>query len=489
MEISVESLDRASIAEIKGAVLTGRVSAVELVNHYRVRAESLESSHSINAVVTRNDRADQEAARLDALAKLGHAVGPLHGVPVVVKDNLETADMPTSFGSEVFRDYVPYNDATVVEKLRAAGAIIMAKTTMPDWASAWFSQSSRSGATKNPYDLSREPGGSSAGTASAVAAGYAAVGLGTDTGGSVRLPASFCNLVGIRSTPGVISRNGCSPLISLQDTIGPLARSVGDAVRVFDVIAGYDQRDSMTVSTPGQYLSSLQVDGLEGKRLGVLQSAFAADSTDTAPVNSVMRDAIAQCAAGGATVVDVEVNDLESWIASTTLYALTSRSDMNAWMSTLKGAPMNSVDEIVESGRYDPKLTLLESIATGPLKPSELPEYLAALAARYEFMMAVLNAMDRARVDALIYPTCQAVPPYPDDTHLEKWGTTRYLTPLVISSQTWLPAMSVPAGFTREGHPVGMEILARPYAERLLFAIGYGFEQIVSHRRLPSFAR
>jgi hypothetical protein len=293
--------------------------------------------------------------------------------------------MPTSFGSEIFADYRPDADATVIARLRAAGAVIVAKTTLPDWATSWFSYSSRTGVTKNPYDLDRDPGGSSSGTGAAIAAGYATVGLGTDCGGSVRLPSSFCNLVGVRSTPGLISRTGCNPLVSVQDTIGPMAKSVEDAARVFTVMAGFDEADPLTYAysvarAPDSYLSSLVPDALQGRRIGVLRSAFGADDNpDSGPVNQVVEGALAELRAGGATLVDVTIDDLAGWIGRTSLYTIKSKHDINTWLASRPDAPVHTVAEIINSGRYHKKLGPAGGSRRGAGRPAARPGLLHRL--------------------------------------------------------------------------------------------------------------
>ncbi len=491
MEINGKSLFDMTIVEMRACQFLGGPSAREILDAYQGRIASFDQDGvALNALVTLNPEAVRTADELDELRRQGASKGPLHGVPVLIKDNLETADLPTSFGSEVFADYRPRRDATTVAALRAAGAVVVGKTTMPDWASAWFAQSSRSGVTKNPYAPDREPGGSSSGTAAAVAAGFAAIGLGTDTGGSVRLPASFCNLVGARSTPGLISRAGCSPLVTMQDTIGPLGRSVADVALVFDLLVGYDGRDPMTAAyaaarAPESYAAGLGPGGLRGRRLGVLRSAFGPEGPDTTPVNEVMEQALQQLTAGGAELVDVELPLLEEWSGRTSFYHLISRYDLNTWMKNLDSPPAVSLDEIYETRRFNQRLLLLDAIAEGSMDPDKDLAYHQARSARELFMKAVVSAMQEAGVAALIYPTSQALPPFPDDTSGENWSTTRYLLPLIISSQTWLPAISVPAGFSDDGLPVGLEILVRPYDEPTMFQLAHGFEEVAPHRRWP----
>ena len=493
MDINSAPLEEAGIADIQAALLTGRATAEQLVAEFLRRIDRIDrSGPALNAMVTLNPHAQQRAEQLDASFRAtNRPVGPLHGVPMVIKDCLETTDMPTTFGSEIFADYWATVDATVVAKLHEAGAIILGKTTLPDWATSWFSYSSVSGTTRNPYDLRRDPGGSSSGTGAAIAAGYATVGLGTDCGGSIRLPSSFCNLVGVRSTPGIISRKGCNPLVGAQDTIGPMARSVQDAALVFTVLAGYDPDDPLTYAysvarAPRSYLTGLTPDALRGSRIGVLRSAFGSDDdAGTAPVNQVITAALAELTAGGATLIEVTIDDLSGWISRTSMYTIRSRYDIDRFLETRPNAPMTSVEEIIRSGRYHKKLDLLEALAAGPSDPRQDLSYHAAYQARAEFTQLVVNQMATHSLDALVYPTCQVPPPTHEETDSGVWNTLNFPTNTVISSQTWMPAITVPAGLTDAGLPVGLEILARPYDEPTMFRIAYGFEQITGHRVSP----
>ena len=251
---NLAKLDELTVDALHTALRAGVLSAVELVDWYlaRIRAHD-RSGAQIQAVVTINPQAREEAAaRDDFLAATGELWGTLHGVPVLVKDQAEMAGLPTTFGSILFEEYVPEFDATVVTRLRDAGAVILAKTAMCDFSAGWFSSSSMTGHTKNPYAPAREPGGSSAGTAAGVTANFGLVGIGEDTGGSIRIPASFNNLYGLRVTTGLISRSGFSPLVHFQDTPGPIARTVPDIARLLDSIVGYDPNDAFTVDRAGR---------------------------------------------------------------------------------------------------------------------------------------------------------------------------------------------------------------------------------------------
>jgi len=269
------AVPEATIASIHAAYRARELSAVELVRAYLERIDAYDrGGPALNAIVATSEQALARADELDG----EEPRGALHGIPVVLKDNINTRDLPTAYGSVAMRGYQPPEDATVARRLREAGAIVLAKTTLPDWATSWFSYSSLTTETRNPYDPNRDPGGSSSGTGAAVAANLATVGLGTDCGGSVRVPASFCNLVGVRSTPGVIPRTGTSYLVIPQDTVGPMARTVEDARRVYAVIAGYDPADPYSAAaTISRAPAEPAEDGLRGARIGLVTNALVED--------------------------------------------------------------------------------------------------------------------------------------------------------------------------------------------------------------------
>jgi amidase len=275
-------LEETTIAAIHAAYRAGEVTCADLVDCYLARIEAYDKQGpAINSIVTVNARAAEEARALDvAFARSRNFKGPLHGIPVVVKDQVETAGIMTTFGSVIADDYVPEKDATVIANLRAAGAIILAKTTLPDFATSWFAYSSKSGTTKNPYDLARDPGGSSSGTGAAVAANFATVGIGEDTGGSIRVPSSFNSLVGLKVTPGLISRTGMSPLVLFQDSAGPMCRTVSDVAALLEVLVGFDAEDPYTaaavIAGKVKYTAYLDEAALKGATIGVVRQAFGA---------------------------------------------------------------------------------------------------------------------------------------------------------------------------------------------------------------------
>lgn len=477
----------------------GDITSSELTGWYLDRIEDLDSIDNpsglqLNSVVTVNNAAMQEAARLDELfAKTGHLVGPLHGVPVLIKDQGETRGIATSFGSEVFADYVPERDAVIVARLRDAGAVVLGKTAMCDFAAGWFSFSSRTDHTKNPYDLDRETGGSSAGTAAAVTANLCLVGIGEDTGGSIRLPSSFTNLFGLRVTTGLIPRTGFSPLLHFQDTPGPMARTVGDLAAVLDVVVGHDSSDSYTGvaasnADVGNYvaaLSDVTADTLQSFRFGVLKDAFG-EGEDQELANDVVRSAIERLAAAGAAVVEgLELGDLSTWIEQTSLYTVRSKKDLNDFFAQRPTAPARSVEEIVTAGRFHPLTDLLNEIAVAPDDPDDEPAYLRGRLRQEEWRRTLVSIMAVADVDFLVYPTVQVPAPTRADLAAKRWTALDFPTNTVIASQTSLPAINVPAGFTESGLPVGMEVLGRPMTERALLRFARGWELAASPRRRP----
>ena len=481
-------IDEATIDGIHAAMRTGELTSRALVDAYLDRIEAVDrAGPRLNGVLGVSEVARARADELDAaLARNGELTGPLHGIPVLVKDCVETSDIPTTFGSAAIEGYTPERDAVIVRKLRDAGAVILAKTTLPDFATSWFSYSSLSEETKNPYALDHDPGGSSAGTGSAVAANLGAVGIGTDCGGSIRVPGSFCNLVGVRSTPGVVPRTGSSYLVIFQDTIGPMTRTVADAATVFDVLAGYDESDPYTAAyviarAPRSYRALLDEGALRGARLGLVTNAMGADDDAAAgAVNEVVRAAVEAIRGAGGDVVEVEIPNLMHHIEATSQYVARTKHDINEFLSTRTDLTLN---EIVGRGQYHPDLDLIDAVMAGPDDPEDDPDYFRRINAREEFARETVNVMARNELTALIYPSVQ-VPP-PSMTGRKDWTTLTFPTNTLIASQTWSPAITVPAGFTRDGLPVGLEFVAAPYDEATVFRLGYAFEQATGHRRAP----
>jgi amidase len=488
-------IEEATIGDVHAAYASGLLTAKALVTAYLERIEKLDKSGpALNSIISVNPKALEAATALDAeLARSGKLTGPLHGVPVVVKDQVETKDVMTTFGSIAQDGYMPEDDATVIKKLKAAGAVILAKAAMPDFATSWFSFCSKLGETKNPYVLARDPGGSSGGTAAAVAANLGLVGIGEDTGGSIRLPSSFTNLVGVRVTPGLISRNGMSPLVVFQDTAGPMARAVKDAAILLDALVGFDPTDEYTVAAAiaghkRSYVEALDAHSLDGARLGVVRNAFGSNAeTDSAAVNRVIENALAAAKSGGATLVDIEIPNLVDHIVETSLYLTHSRHDINKFLASRSKMPTRTLEAIKAAGKFDPTLDLLIDIFNGPEKPEDDPDYYRKLAARDRFQRLVVGILARNQLDAMVFPSVQVLPPTKKEVREGKHKCLTFPTNTLIASQTWMPSICVPAGFSDEGIPVGLEIVVFPYHEPDLFRFGSGFEAVIQARRAPTF--
>jgi amidase len=471
----------------------GRTTASQVVGWYLNQiATHNDAGARLQAIVTTNPTALEDAAALDeALVRTGNLVGPLHGVPVIVKDQAETAGLRTTFGSKLFEEYIPTADATVVAKLRAAGAIILAKTTMCDLAAGWFSSSSMTDHTKNAYDRTRDSGGSSAGSGAGVAANFGLVGVGEDTGGSIRIPASFNNVFGLRVTTGLVSRTGFSPLVHFQDTPGPMARTVDDLARLLDVLVGFDPKDPYTAVAwpqPPSYEKAVADAGsIDSWRIGVLETGFGSDSSDLAgPVNQVVRSAIAHMASSGLDVVpDLRIDGLSTWIAETSVYLRQSRSDIDRFLASRPDAPVSDFKALYRSGVFHPENDLIHGIVDGPDDAGNDAECMRSRIKQDAFRRLVANLFASNGLDFLVYPSVQVIPPTHAALAAGEYTALTFPTNTVIGSQAGMPALSMPAGFTKDGLPIGMEVLGLPHSEHRILQFAAAWEQLAAPRKAP----
>lgn len=477
-----------TISGIHQAIHSGEITCRELVEAYLKRIEAYDQPTKLNSIVVINPNALERADELDEEFKQTRKLRPLHGIPIIVKDNYETKDLQTTAGSIALKGFIPPDDAYQVRKLREAGAIVIAKSNMAEWAfSPYQTVSSIAGTTLNPYDLSRVPAGSSGGTAAAVAANFGAVGLGTDTGNSIRGPSSHTALVGIRSTIGVTSRDGIIPLYLRNDIGGPMARTVEDVVRIFEIIAGFDPADPITENcinkTPDNYTQFLDKNGLIGARIGVLRALIDTETTDP-QVKSLLEKAIEDLKQQGAIIVDPFVIP-NLWEHYKGIWCDVFHHDINNYFASLKeNAPVKNLAEIVESGKYSPSIEerIKDALAVEVSPDQQDPPCLDVNndPRRIAFRKEVLKAMDEARVDALIYPSWSNPPRKVGDLESPHGNNSPYIPP-----HTGQPAITVPMGYTYGNLPAGLQFLGRPFGEPELIKFAYAYEQATKHRKAP----
>jgi Asp-tRNA(Asn)/Glu-tRNA(Gln) amidotransferase A subunit family amidase len=407
---------------------------------------------------------------------------------VIVKDNFNTFDMPTTAGALAFQNFIPTTDAFQVAKLRDAGAIILAKANLSEFAfSGSTSISSFGGTTVNPYDPLRSPAGSSGGTGAAIAANFGVIGFGTDTGGSIRNPSSFNGLVGVRPTIGLSSRSGVIPLALSQDTAGPMTRTVRDAAIALDFTVGFDLSDPITAlsngNIPASYTTNLTSNGLQGIRIGVVRELFGTSTNpqlaaEFATVNGIIDTAIARMTGLGATFTDVTIPNLSSILASPTLSGFEFRDNLNAYLAGQPNAPYKTLTEIIASGQFLPSNLTTLNARNNVSDLATNTTYQDIITNRPTFVRnSLLQAM--TGLDALLYPTTIAPPRL--NTQTQQTGSSNRL-----SAFSGFPAVTLPAGFTGNGLPVGMELLGRAFSEASLLQYAYAYETAFNVRVAPS---
>jgi amidase len=469
----------ASIPQLQTALASGALTSRQLVLAYLARIAAYDQiGPSLNSIVTLNPAALAQADALDKERASKGPRGPLHGIPVLVKDNFDTLDMPTSGGALALATLQTSQDAHQVDKLRSAGAIILGKTAMHELAAGTTTISSLTGQSRNPYDLLRSPGGSSGGTGAAIAASFAAAGMGSDTCGSIRIPAAYQNLFGLRTTRGLASRTGVIPLSDTQDVAGPLARSVADLAIMLDATVGSDKRDAITAGAdahvPKSYADALQPGSLKGARIGVLRSLFTI-VPDDGDGKLVYDQAITAMRNAGAEVIEVAIPGLDEMLTeSGSMYEFVE--DLRRYLAAHPGAPVASLEEIVKAGLHHDQLDKrLRDPLAGPDRSS--PGYQVLLAKRTVARAATDALLTKERLDALLYPTALGRPPV--------IGAENIYSNCRLSVVTGLPALAIPAGFTPRGLPVGLELLGAAFAEPRLLALGHGWEQLAKPRQPP----
>jgi Asp-tRNA(Asn)/Glu-tRNA(Gln) amidotransferase A subunit family amidase len=493
-------IEEATIAQIHAAMKSGQLTCRALVQQYLRRIEAYDKNGpAINAIVVVNPEALAQADALDARYAKSGPVGALHCVPTIVKDNFETIGLQSAAGSLSLQGFISTKDAFQVRKIKDAGALVLAKSNMAEWAFTPYETvgSILPGYTRNPYALDRVTAGSSGGTAAAVAASLGAVGLGSDTGNSIRGPSSHQSLVGIRSTMGLTSRSGVVPLNLLADIAGPMTRTVADAVAVLQVIAGEDPSDPITTADPAMaafrhadrprslpdYSTSLVAGALKGARIGVLRQAYERDTTDSEIV-AVFRVALDDMKAAGATIVDPASVPLDNVRRAEGAGSCGGfKYDINRYLASHGDrVPVKSLEDIIKSRRFHPSVQRrLEQSQQGDENGPGTAACKAEAEYREQVRAAVAAVMTAQKLDVFVYPTWSNPPRLIGDLNTPHGDNSQFFSPT-----TGFPSIQVPMGYTRGGLlPAGITFFGRAWDEPRLIALAYSYEQLTRHRRPP----
>jgi amidase len=491
-------LEEATIGTLQEGMRSGRYTSRSITEMYLARIDAIDKSGpAINSVIERNPDAVRIAEERDTERKAGRVRGPLHGIPVLIKDNIGTADrMRTSAGSLALAQSIAPRDAFIAARLREAGAIILGKTNLSEWAnfrsthstSGW---SGRGGQTKNPYVLDRNPCGSSSGTGASISANLAAVGVGTETDGSIVCPSSANGLVGLKPTLGLVSRSGIIPIAHSQDTAGPMARTVTDAAALLAVLSGVDARDAATADARGKvvesYATVLNPAALKGARIGVARNNFGFNGA----VDGIMEEALAAMKSAGATIVDPAniVTEGKYGDAESDVLNFEFKADLNAYLATLgPSAPHKTLADLIafneqNKDREMPWFGQEQFILAQKKGPLTSPAYKAARAkclrmSRTEGIDATLT---KHRLTAIVAPT--GGPAWPTDLLNGDHFTGGSSTAAAVSGY---PSVTVPAGFIH-GLPVGISFVGGQWSDGTLIGLAYAFEQATKVRRPPRF--
>ena len=490
------NFDEATIAELNAAFDAGTLTAEKLVQLCLDRIEAFDrQGPNLHAVIVINPNALEIARALDEERRTSGPRSPVHGIPVIMKDNFDTADMPTTGGSVLLEGSMAPDDAFMVKQLRDGGAIILAKVNLGEFANGF--QSSLGGQSLNPHDLTRTPGGSSGGTGVGIAAGYAPIGLGTDTGGSIRGPSTINGIVGLKPTHGLLSHDGIIPLALSLDMGGPMTRSVYDTAVALGVMTGIDPADPYTDKSKGKfykdYTQFLDADALEGARIGVVRD-FAGFDPD---VDWVFNASLKAMEKAGATLIDVHYPEWFLNSASAMLWSIYPpefKVQIADYLETLDSKYPKTLEELIERS-YEYTSLGEDGAGANPYRWNFFhvenesgtltdPGYIAAHDYGMPMTTALINGIfDKHNLDALVYPTSLRRPPQIASANTSSGGGG--ISTTVVGNLTGFPDLVVPAGFTTDDLPVTVSFLGRAFSEPKILALGYSFEQAVKGFRRP----
>jgi amidase len=484
-------LVEATIADVHDAYQSGRLTARQLVQLYLNRIAAYDKKGpSLNTMITVNPKALEDADRLDAALKTSGFVGPLHGIPVILKDQMDARGMPTTLGSVLFKDYHPDRDSFVADKLRKAGAIILGKTTLGELGGG-DTFGSLFGVARNPFALDRTPGGSSGGSGAGLSVNFATVGVGEEGFASIRRPSTWNSIVGMRPTAGLVSRSGMfDGWPELNGSLGPMARTVTDVAKLLDVMVGYDSEDPLTATgvghVPESYTRFLDKNGLKGARLGILREPMGRDSEpqspDFAKVSAVFDQAVKELKAAGATVVDpIVIPNLKESLATRIEGPTDSADAFQVFFGRSAHRPFQSKAEMLSSPQFGKVVPYAQ---TRLRASSDVQRHHRYLMARDRLMIAVLQVMADNRLDAIVHKSIEHQPTLIKDGANPPFVNTKG-APHLNTFLVFVPAIAVPAGFTTDNLPAGITLMGRPYDEGTIIKLAYAYEQATHHRKLP----
>ena len=480
-------LSTATIADINAAIDAGALSSEKLVGLYLKRIDAYDKQGpKVNAVITLNRNAVAEARALDAERKSKGRRSPLHGIPIVLKDLIDVAGMPTTAGFKPFGAPVPPRDAAIVTRLRAAGAIILAKVATVNWFGNGFDETHVIGPSLNPYDLAYQPGGSSNGVGVSMAAWFAAAGIGTDTGGSVRGPSAFCSLAGMVATQGLVSRSGIVPRGATQDRAGPMGRNVSDIATLLTYIEGWDAEDLMTTRGLSHFAESnlaaeLTTPNLKGRRIGVLREMIPSGPQHAEGL-ALFNRALDDMRKAGAQVIDPVPTGLDMRSLTTAAAGRTAEYEklyvQNAYLERLgPNRPFKTIQEMIQKvgpAKFD-KL-MIDALSLEP--PAQSADYAARVRNKEVVKQVIVELVDKYQLDAVVYPYSTLPPPRWDATESGTGGNS-------LASNSGLPSILMPSGYTAEGLPIALEIVGKPFEDAKLLQVAYGYEQASKRRKAP----
>src|SRR5262245_54330363 len=484
-----------TIDEIHASMKSGNLTARQLIQAYLDRIDAFDKKGpAINCIITLNSQALEEADTLDAAYKRSGFVGPLHGIPVLVKDEVDTAGMPTTLGTLVFKDYRPTRDAFAIERLKKAGAIILGKTTLSEYA-AGDTFGSMFGVSRNPYDLERTVGGSSGGSGCALTANFSTVAIGEETFASIRRPGGWNDVVSLRPTPGLVSRSGMwDGYPSPTAQMGPMARTVKDLALLLDAMVGYDPEDPVTArglgQAPASYTRTLDRNGLKGARIGVLRESIGVnsepDSDDFKKVDTVFQKNIAELKAAGATIVDpIVIPNLKTLLAKRATNPAIADESLRRYLARNPNSPFKTREDIGKSPELPKSIPPSKATQwTSPLQKTDLAQWGEYLQAREDLMIEIEKVMADHQLDAIVHKTVEHQPTFIKDGINPPFVNNKGV-PVLNTFLVYAASITVPSGFTTDNLPVGITFFGKPYSEPALMKLAYAYEQATHHRTPP----